>query len=189
MSTTYQSTLAKTAIEQYYKYNSYHETDTPLRSQINKYWDDIGLPFPGVGTPWSAVFISWCVKKAGATDQEFKFSSQHSVFVKWAIANAGVANALFVGRDMDYTPKIGDIIQNNRNGHAYDFKYAKSNANYESHSAIVVELGDDSNGKYLRTIGGNEGDTVGRRKIRLYKDGRIKQPIENHFISIIEVLK
>lgn len=34
-----------------------------------------------VTVPWSAVFVSWCMKHAGASVSEFKFSAAHSAFV------------------------------------------------------------------------------------------------------------
>ena len=84
----YAALLAATAVDQHDKFKNQHETDPGLAEQIKAYWTDLGLEFPGVQTAWSAVFISWCVKKAGATAAEFHFSPQHSVFVKAAIANA-----------------------------------------------------------------------------------------------------
>ena len=130
-----------------------------MQTRIKGYWTGIGLNFPGVATPWSAVFVSTHVKKAGATAAEFKFAAAHAKFVYAAAKNAANQTGVFRAFAVtDYAPKVGDIIQNNRNGHAYDFNYAKSHSAYESHSAIVVEEGSDGAGRYVRTIGGNEGD-------------------------------
>lgn len=190
MPTAFQNKLAAIATDQYVRYRNYHETDAPLRTQIQKFWVGLGLPFPGVGTPWSAVFVSWCVKSAGATAAEFKFSAQHSVFVHHAIGQAGNPAALFKGQSIaSYAPKVGDILQNNRGGNSFDFAHASSHANYPSHSAVVIETGVDAQGRYLLTIGGNENDTVGRRIVRLAANGKVRQPVPNHFISIIETLK
>jgi hypothetical protein len=94
---TFTQRLARIAEDQYNKYHLQHEHDPQLSKQIQKYWADLGLNFPGVNTPWSAVFVSWCVKSAGATAQDFKFSAQHSVFVNWAI-NEAAKLALITGR-------------------------------------------------------------------------------------------
>ena len=66
------------------------------------------------------------MKNAGATAAEFKFASAHSKFVFKAIKNAQNNTGVFRGRPItDYAPKIGDIVQNNRNGNSFDFVFAK----------------------------------------------------------------
>lgn len=70
-----------------------------------------------------------------------------------------------------------------------DYEHAKKHDGYESHSAIVIEVGEDLNGKYALTIGGNEGDSIRVKEIRLDKNGFIKQRKVNPYISIIENLK
>ncbi len=190
MPTAFQNKLAAIATDQYVRYRNYHETDAPLRRQIRKYWEEIGLTFSSVGVAWSAVFTSWCVKSAGATAAEFSFSARHAKFVHDAIAQANDPSAVFKGRRIEsYAPKVGDILQNNRNDHHFNFDYASEHASYESHSAVVIETGVDAQGRYLLTIGGNENDTVGRRIVRLAANGKVRQPVPNHFISIIETLK
>jgi hypothetical protein len=87
--------LSAVARGQYDTYHLQHEHDPPLSKQIQKYWSDLGLAFPGVETPWSAVFVCWCVKAAGATAEEFPFAAAHSVFVHWAIQNALKKTGLF----------------------------------------------------------------------------------------------
>jgi hypothetical protein len=182
--------LAAIAQNQYDKYHLIHENDPPLAGQIQKYWRDLGFSFPGVTTPWSAVFVSWCMNSAGATANEFKFAQAHSVFVNWAIKNATNHAGLFRGFPIEaYAPKIGDVIQHNRNGNAFNFQYAKTHSQYESHSAIVVETGQDAQGNYLLTVGGNEGNSVGMKLIRLTAAGFIKQRQNNPYISAMQNLK
>src|SRR5689334_12946660 len=100
------------------QWNAYHtvtEGDQPLSSQIRRYWTDLGFAFPGVQEQWSAVFVSWCIKTAGAVATEFKFAQRHAIFVRWAIANAQHGTGLFRGhRIEDYSPQIGDIVANNQ---------------------------------------------------------------------------
>lgn len=190
MASNYRNKLAGTATEQHTKYHLVDENDQPLSGQIKRYWTDIGLPFPGVETPWSAVFVSWCVKTAGAAPAEFKFAQAHSRFVHWAIQNAVNGTGLFRGFNIaDYAPQVGDIIHNNRDGNTFDFEFAKNNKDYASHSAIVVETGQDPNGRYALTIGGNESDSVRRKVVRLKSDGKIKQRTTGPFISVIQTLK
>ncbi|WP_294301720.1 DUF2272 domain-containing protein [uncultured Chryseobacterium sp.] len=189
--TLFAKKLAETAQQQYLLYKRMDEGDEQLCRQIRKYYRDLGFPFAScVAVPWSAVFISWCVLKAGATSAEFRFSASHSRFVYAAIENAAADTGVFRARQLtDYAPKIGDIIQNNRGGSVFDYEYARVHKDYPSHSAIVVEVGEDSSGKYLLTIGGNESDSVRMKEIRLDRNGRIKNRTVNPFILIIETLK
>jgi hypothetical protein len=190
MPTTYTKKLAAVAQTQYDKYHWLHEHDAQLAAQIKKYWQDLNLGFPGIETPWSAVFVSWCVRNAGATTDEFKAAAAHSLFVNWAIKNAATGAGLFRGFDIaEYAPQLGDIIQHNRNGNHFDFAFAKANKNYVSHSAIVVETGEDPQGKYALTIGGNEGDSVGRKLVRLKANGLVKQRENSPFICVVQNLK
>ena len=192
MPTTYAKTLARLAEKEYDDYGSFHETSPTMQARIKTYWTSIGLSFPGVATAWSAVFVSSHVKRAGATAAEFKFAAAHSQFVKKAIANAVSSTGVFRAFPVNvYAPKIGDIIQNNRNGNSYDYNFAKANSSYQSHSAIVVEEGSDGGGRYVRTVGGNEGDKVGDRVVRLNSAGLIKQPASTpkYYICVIQTLK
>lgn len=188
--TLFAKKLADIALQQYSTYKNMDEVEVKLCAQIKKYWTDLGFAFPGCtgeNTAWSAVFVSWCVKKAGATSEEFKFSPSHSKFVHKAIQNTTQNVGVFKGRKInEYKPKIGDILHNNRLGSIFDFEYAKNHDSYASHSAIIIEIGEDNKGKYALTIGGNEGDSIRVKEIRLDKDGFVKQRLANPYISIIE---
>lgn len=188
MQTVFQKKLATVAQGQYEKFHLLRENQQPLSAQIKAYWKDIGLSFPGVEEAWSAVFVSWCVKTAGATGTQFKFAAAHSRFVHVAIANAKTGNGVFHGRrPSEYAPKTGDILHNNRAGNHFDFEFAKANRDYKSHSAIVIEVGTDNRGRYLRTIGGNEADSVGIKEVRLTPKGLVKNN-DGLYISIVETL-
>jgi len=188
MTTPFQRRLATVAQSQFDKYRFLRENQQPLAGQIAAYWTDIGLRFPGVATPWSAVFVSWCVLQAGATAAAFTFSARHSAFVHAAIANARSGTGAFMGRDVAaYAPKIGDILQNNRGGNSFDFDHAAKHKAYDSHSAIVMEVGADNRGLYLRTIGGNESDSVGMKEVRLTAAGRVRNA-DGLYIAVIETL-
>ena len=187
-STPYQRKLATIAQQQFDKYHLLRENQEPLASQIASYWTGIGLPFPGVDIAWSAVFVSWCVMKAGATSAQFKFAAAHSQFVFQAIANATANTGVFRGRNpAAYAPKVGDILQNNRAGNSFDFAFAKTHKSYVSHSAVVMEVGSDTQGQYLRTIGGNESDSVGLKEVRLSQAGKVINT-NGLFIAAIETL-
>jgi len=180
--------LADIAGKQYDKYHLLREQDPVLAAQIALYWQGIEA-FEDVSVPWSAVFVSSCVRQAGATASEFRFAAAHSQFVNAAIRNQISNVGVIRGRDpADYAPKLGDILQNNRSGKHFDYAYATTHSAYISHSAIVTEVGTDNRGKYLRTIGGNENDSVGMKEVRLKPSGLVLNPIAI-YICVIETLK
>jgi hypothetical protein len=192
MLSVFEKALADVALNEYSVYHGYEETDPPLADRIRTYWTALGKTFPGVSTPWSAVFVSWCVKSAGATKKEFHFSDQHSKFVFWAIHNAETNDGLFRAYPIEEcAPSVGDIIHNNRPKKKLTFKYAALHDDYPSHSAVVVATGHDSTGRYATTIGGNEGDpgSIRRRRVVLNEDGLILQNPKRPFISVIQTLK
>lgn len=183
--------LASIALDQHTKFQFTNEADPTLCKQIKKWTVDIGFPFTSCTTvPWSAVFVSWCVKEAGATKSEFKFAMAHSVFVNQAIKNASNGTGVFQGFDIStQTPNVGDIIQHNRGGNKFDFAFARTHTSYLSHSVIVIEIGQDNQGGFAFCIGGNESDSVRRSVVRLNSQGIIKQRDGNPFICIIKNLK
>jgi hypothetical protein len=183
--------LAGLAEEQHNVFHMLDEADMSLCKQIKRYWQDLGLSFTScVTVPWSAVFVSWCVKQAGATSSEFKFSAAHSVFVHQAIRNAKAGTGVFHGVDIALErPEVGDIIQNNRGGAAHDFAFATTHKNYASHSAIVIEVGQDTGGGFALTVGGNETDSVRKKIVRLTPAGFIKQRQANSYICLLKTRK
>ena len=192
MPTVYCEKLMSIAQNEFHAFNFYIETEAPLLNRIKKYYADLEWDFEGVGDdhPWSAVFISWCIKTAGAEDSEFNFSNGHSQFVYRCIqnrqANVGVFQAYMIG---DLVLSVGDIIQNNRSGAAYSYEYASTHPSYNSHSAIVIALGENLEGKFAVTVGGNEHDTVGVRIVNLTAEGKVAQRGSNPYICVIKNLK
>lgn len=190
MATNYVTSLVEITIKQYQLYKDHIETDDILSAQIKHYWKDLGFDFPGVEEAWSAVFVSWCVMKAGATKAEFKFSPAHAQFVFRAIKNRKDGIGLFKGYDFsEVEPEPGDIVQNNRLGNKYDYTYAGTHDSYFSHSAIVVDKGTDSKGSFITTIGGNESNSVRTKRISLGADGKIVKRENEPFICLIKDLK
>lgn len=190
MPSAYAGKLATLAQQQHDAYHMEQEADPKLSKQIQKYWTDLGFKFPGVGTAWSAVFVSWCVRKAGASAQDFRIAIRHSEFVNWAIRNANAGVGQFRGHAITtYGPKVGDIIQNNRGKNKFTFAFASKNSKYESHSAIVVEVGEDVTGSYALPIGGNESDSVRRTVVRLDANGFVRQRKVYPYIAVVENLK
>jgi hypothetical protein len=186
VATHFQGRLASIALREHKRFHLLRENQDPLASRIVRYWTDLGFEFPGIQVPWSAVFVSWCVKSAGATAAQFEFAAAHSQFVFKAIANTVAGQGDFRGYAPDqYAPKVGDIVQNNRAGKRFDFAFASTHRAYQSHSAIVVEVGSDDKGQYLRTVGGNESDSVGVKEVRLSPAGRVMNST-GLYVAVVE---
>lgn len=191
----YKKNLVSITSRQFTLFGGYSETEDPLLSQVGLYWKAVDTNVHPISQAWSAAFISWCIKEAGATTSEFKFSGLHAEYVQQAIA---YPNAAFEGLDIQdnkAAPDLGDIINHNRKDGVITFNDAKTKNDFFSHSAIVVEKGEDSNGLYVRTIGGNEETsehregTVGDSIVRLDTNGKIKQRANYKFIALIKTLK
>jgi len=174
------------ANRQFSHFHGIDESDNPLRDQIEKYWTEIGKAFPGVGEPWSAVFVSWCVKQAGASSADFKFDPKHAVYVKEAIAKAQGGTGTFRAYPIDkYAPRVGDLIHANREGGTKTYAQAAIQSSYNSHCAIVVGFGGGSAGRFALTVGGNEGDSVRQAEVPVDEDGFVRQRSRNPYICVI----
>jgi Uncharacterized protein conserved in bacteria (DUF2272)/N-acetylmuramoyl-L-alanine amidase len=177
------------------EYDAYHtitESNEPLRSRIDAYCRGIGIAPPDdIATfAWSATFVSWCIKTAGATRQEFTFSAAHAVFVRAAIANADQHIGVFRARPVDsYAPRPGDLIHRNRSGGTVTYSGARVHSDYPSHSAIVIEVGEDRIGRYAMTVGGNESDSIRMTRVDLDATGLVRQHAANPFICVVQDLK
>lgn len=175
-----------------------HETDDPFCGYVGKYWS-VGLKISGIDgrttyqdlkgkayrPAWSAAFISYVIRCAGATELQFLFSEAHIHYVVDAIRDAAAKNTTvaYLGRDpRNYAPKPGDLINGGRGtaaGMTYDTvmqaygSAAAPKGNFlPSHSDVVVEV-DPGKGR-LVTIGGNVSvDTVGRKVWQIDQQGRL----------------
>lgn len=194
--------LVMIAEGEYKTYRGIHETDPRLKKRIyDTYLADLrkadpnnklGWAMPPQITkwPWSATFVSWCMLTAGATRTEFALSVRHAWYIKDSIANQDSNNGLFRGRPLiDYAPRPGDLIAMNRSGGKVTYDQARTMESYDSHCAIVVELTEKGGKKYAITIGGNEGQSVGRTEVELTAAGLVKQRSEDPFIGVIQTLK
>ena len=107
--------LASIARERHDRFQFVNEADPILCGQIKKWTEDIGGVFVSCTSnahPWSAVFVSSCVKEAGAKDTEFKFSKRHSVFVHKAIQDGINGTGVFHGLEMSATPRKSETLSN-----------------------------------------------------------------------------
>jgi hypothetical protein len=164
--------------------------DPRLRQRIRSYYEKLSLPVPTNvdKAHYSAVFISWCMRKAGATAEEFPTTEAHSEYVCRAI-EAEPGAPFRAHRIEDYAPAPGDIVHFNRDGRRITFERAQE-GHYKSESGIVLEMGRNSEGRHATlTVGNDPAGTVARHQIGLTESGLIRQREVDPIICVIEVAK
>lgn len=179
--------LAAVARKEYDTFGAMRETDAPLASRIEEYLSTLGLAAPIANVPWSALFVSYCVRAAGASADEFPASMAASTFAKRALDDAAAGTGAFHAYDVRHTPvDVGDIVIMNRAGDRFDLAYARTHAMYPSHPVIVDGLDDAStNDSVARVIAGNVRNTIDRRPLDLNADGTLKPRQDTPFICLI----
>lgn len=145
------------------------ETQETYWQRVGDYWQSIGKNYTGKNTnqPWSAAFISWSMKEAGAGD-DFKYSIRHSTYITDAIANRkeGRLDAPFVGYKVsEYAPQEGDLVCYSR---ASWVSY-NTTGNYPSHCDVVVSAAIDE----IEVIGGNVTNSVSKKILKVDSEGKV----------------
>lgn len=158
------------------------ECDADAVNHLNRYWGSIGSTLEksgGCKTPWSAAFISYAVKKAGATS--FSYANNHGKYIEDARNNKNLGGSSpWFGYDAtspEAKVEIGDLVCYTRGG---NIKTAWNDikSGVPCHCDIVVSIDEQ---KLARTIGGNLGGTedgsfggtVGKDKLQLNDDNTI----------------
>jgi hypothetical protein len=193
--------LLRAAIAEWVRFDKgqANEASDPYYLYVGEMWEAIGESYDGRShypdgdeVPWSAAFISFVVRKAGAAYASFKFNASHSVFSNDAIQARILSrtNRPFWGyRLTEAKPGLGDIIHRNRGSGTYSFDYAENHSDFKSHSDIVVEVTP----QVVRVIGGNVSDTVSLRKVEGGDDIQEYELDANGYIApgqrVIAVLK
>lgn len=130
---------------------------------------------------WSAAFVSWVMKNAGAGNH-FKYSSRHSVYIRDAIQkrNNNDSNAAFKGyRLNEVNPQIGDLVCASSGEDAGKVDY-DTTTDYRAHCDIVIETKQGE----IDVIGGNVGDSVSKRTIKVNEKGMLIDTSRPWFVVI-----
>ena len=163
------------------------ETDSRVRQALQDYWKtgtgnnyseaQLGDPSFQNDHPWSAAFISWVMRTAGA-GSAFKYSSAHSTYTRWAKDNrmANGANPFKAYRVSELTPQVGDIVCKRRAGSGATYENIRPGM--KTHCDIVTEVRPGR----LVTIGGNVNNSVAQTAPRTDTGGFLSDP--NYFAVI-----
>ncbi len=158
--------------------------DPPHTARIGEYWAAVGRPdWDGLTPePWSAAFISWCFREAGA-GAAFWGDETHSVYVDRIRRHDGMSDKLVLHDPALARPRVGDLIWNARGERDPPQTYLAALAQldagrfFDSHVDVVVAVQDG----VCSSIGGNVwhqkvGGSVTRSDWRLDADGRLVDP-------------
>jgi hypothetical protein len=112
---------------------------------------------------WSAVFISWVMRTVGA-GRRFEYSAAHQRYIAAAKRNrldTDVNNPFWAYPLDELPPEVGDLVCTGRDA---------SGATYENidngRRACHVDIVTAVDGDVLEVVGGNVGQSVGRKRLR-----------------------
>jgi len=157
------------------------ETDPRLRKTLQDYWktgtgasfrqDQLGDPAFQNANPWSAAFISWLMKTAGA-GSAFKYGGYHAAYARAAIDNrlANNSNPFKAYRIAEVAPRAGDLVCKSRAGSGATYDNVRPPM--KTHCDIVTEVRPRS----IVTVGGNVNDSVAQKILPTDPHGRIAAP-------------
>jgi hypothetical protein len=162
------------------------ETDPGIRRVLQDYWktgtgnnySDAQLGDPNFQNdhPWSAAFISWVMRTAGAGNA-FKYSSSHSTYTRWAKDNRLSSNNPFRAyRTTELAPQVGDLVCKRRAGSGATYDNVRPGM--KTHCDIVTNVQPGR----LVTIGGNVRNSVSQTVPRTDARGFLSDP--NYFAVI-----
>jgi hypothetical protein len=117
---------------------------------------------------WSAAFISYVMRIAGAGNQ-FPYSASHSDYIDASVSGS----ALLQGeRPSDYAPQPGDLICMGR-GRSAKLTFSKLPVrHFPAHCDIVVKVDPGQ----LSVVGGNVDDAVTMKHVPVTTDGKLATP-------------
>jgi hypothetical protein len=156
------------------------ENEEPHFRRVGDYWrEGLGKQLDGRSNKaWSAAFVSWVMRKAGA-GQRFHYAEAHCHYIVKAMRDraAGVADVAYLAeRIEDYAPRVGDLLCNGRLA-AKGLTYNEADPLYRadgffySHADVVVRA--EPGAGVIETIGGNVRNSVGRKRIKVGPDGKV----------------
>jgi hypothetical protein len=165
-----------------------HETNEPMSSRIGEYWALVGRPeWDGrSGKPWSGIFVSWVVHRAGVSERDFAPSGRHAGFLARLLDDQlnGGAQRFVVHDWRDYAPRPGDLIcSGTRYAPPRDIQALRAAVDREvAHCDVVV----DTRGGSVRAIGGNVHDTVSMSVYPLARGGILEEVGGRPWFAVVE---
>jgi hypothetical protein len=137
--------------------------------------------------PWSAVFVSYVMRTAGA-GAAFAYSAAHQTYIRAARQNrvgGNAANPFWAFRATEVAPRPGDLVCASRMNSGATYDNIGDPAYRATHCDVVVETRPGQ----IRVIGGNVSQTVGEKWLRTLPDGRLSLVgSQSTFFAVIRCL-
>jgi hypothetical protein len=157
------------------------ETDAAATPVLGKYYRvGVGATVPEAQlrsagfqakNPWSAVFISYVLRTAGA-GPAFAYSRAHQTYVRAARRNrleGRTGNPFWAYRVEEIAPRVGDLVCAARSGSGATYDNIGDGQIRATHCDVVTEVEPGR----IRVIGGNVDQSVTARWRRTGPDGRL----------------
>ncbi|WP_174188561.1 phage tail tip lysozyme [Nocardia barduliensis] len=122
--------------------------------------------------PWSAVFVSWVMRKAGAGNT-FAYSAAHQNYIRAARHNRltrNTASPFWAYRATEVAPQVGDLICAARANSGATYDNIADPQRRRTHCDIVTAVRPGR----IRVIGGNVRQNVDEKTILTHPDGRLR---------------
>lgn len=144
--------------------------------RVGVYWSEgtktFGIDGRNHDWYWSATFISWLMRQAGAGER-FRYSTMHSTYISQSIRNRQQQqqNGAYWGFKLgERVPAVGDIVCWTRGDSDISYDNQKGGI-YPGHTDLIVAL--DVQNAWI--IGGNVGNSVTRRPVPRTAEGFLKE--------------
>lgn len=129
--------------------------------------------------PWSAAFISWVMRRAGA-GRYFRYAASHAAYIVAARENrrSGRPNPFRAFRTTEVRPQVGDLACKRRAGSRATYDTVRVGDTTHCDVVTAVQPGR------ITLVGGNVDNSVSRRTLPLDADGFIRRP---EYFAIIKI--
>lgn len=143
---------------------------------------------------WSAAFISYVMRVAGANDR-FPYSPNHSTYIN--AAASGQSSGLRAQDPHSYIPKLGDLLCVGRGkSKSVTFSMLPTSYGFPSHCGIVVATNQNAPpfGHEISIVGGNVDDSVSLTHVPVDARGALAGPDGQFYdqrypwLAVLEVL-
>ena len=124
------------------------------------------------GHPWSAVFVSWVMRKAGA-GKSFVYSPAHQTYIRAARRNrltGNTASPFWAFRPTEIAPQVGDLVCTARDNSGATYDNIADRQPRKTHCDVVTAVRPGE----IRVIGGNVRQNVDAKTLRTQPDGRLR---------------
>ncbi|WP_066903328.1 DUF2272 domain-containing protein [Millisia brevis] len=122
--------------------------------------------------PWSAVFVSWVMRRAGA-GPSFAYSTAHQTYIRAARRNrlsGNTTNPFRAFRVGEVAPRVGDLVCKSRSGSGATYDTIGDRQRRATHCDIVTAVHPGR----IRVIGGNVRQNVDAKTLRTGPDGLLR---------------